>query len=479
MSNDPSVALSRRRFSMEDQAAFALLSGDVNPIHMDQVAARRSVVGAVVVHGIHTVSWCLDVLAKSSFRPAAMRGIDVLFSKPVYLGDEVTLTLHSKTEAKIKLLATVGDKSVASLSCDCRPAPGLAQAPGLNDGPLAPPATVPEDLDLETILGKTGVVDFAAPTRDFATAFPDAAAMIGAARLRGLAACSRLVGMNCPGLRSVFSRLTLDWTDGDAALPVAYEAVQVNARYNIVRLQVAGAGVSGRIEAFAPPRSPRQPTIGDLAALVAQNEFDQQTALVIGGSRGLGELAAKAIAAGGGRVVISYAVGRDDATRVAEEIRAGGGRAEILAYDVTRPASAQLAGLNGTIPTHVYYFATCPIFQAKTQGFDPATLERFLAFYAVGFHDLCRGLWAAGMTNAAIFYPSSTAVETRPVELTEYAMAKAAGETLCADIPRLLPGLSVYQLRLPRLPTDQTLVVTPQELPNAIDYILPMIRQIN
>ena len=37
-----------------------------------------------------------------------------------------------------------------------------------------------------------------------------------------------------------------------------------------------------------------------------------------------------------------------------------------------------------------------------------------------------------------MFYPSTVFVQDRPQEMTEYAMSKAAGEILCADIARYL-----------------------------------------
>ena len=38
-----------RSFSIEDQRAFAKLSGDSNPLHIDPVAARRLMFGQVAV----------------------------------------------------------------------------------------------------------------------------------------------------------------------------------------------------------------------------------------------------------------------------------------------------------------------------------------------------------------------------------------------------------------------------------------------
>jgi hypothetical protein len=244
----------------------------------------------------------------------------------------------------------------------------------------------------------------------------------------------------------------------------------------MVTVAVQGAAVSGIIQAFSPQPPPGQLTMGELARRIGSTDFAGQTALIIGGSRGLGELTAKAIGAGGGRVLITYAVGRDEAERVAEEIRQFGGNALCFPFDITCPASTQLTSLGSDLPTHVYYYATCQIFRAKTRTFDAALLDRFMTFYAQGFHALCQALWDSGARGMACFYPSSTAVEERPKGMTEYAMAKAAGEILATDLHHLIPGYRSYQLRLPRLLTDQTAIVSPQSLPQAIDILLPVLR---
>jgi hypothetical protein len=40
----------QRRFTLDDQVAFAHLSGDFNPIHVDPIAGRRHMFGEPVVH---------------------------------------------------------------------------------------------------------------------------------------------------------------------------------------------------------------------------------------------------------------------------------------------------------------------------------------------------------------------------------------------------------------------------------------------
>ncbi len=63
-----------------------------------------------------------------------------------------------------------------------------------------------------------------------------------------------------------------------------------------------------------------------------------QTALVTGGSSGIGAAIARALGAAGARVAVNYAAGADGAERVAADIRADGGEALTVRADVSREA---------------------------------------------------------------------------------------------------------------------------------------------
>jgi hypothetical protein len=251
--------------------------------------------------------------------------------------------------------------------------------------------------------------------------------------------------------------------------------VSTDPRFRLVRLAIEGGGLVGSIKAVARMPPAPQATSSKLAYAVEPREFAGTTALVIGGSRGLGEVTAKLLAAGGARVVITYRVGKAEAEEVARDIRAAGGMCETLAYDAGQPPDAQLITLSGA-PTHAYYFATPLIFRAQSALFARARLDAFLDVYVDGFLRLALAL-RVRRSDVSLLYPSSAYVVERPRGMLEYAMAKAAGETLCSEMNLAWAPLHVTVARLPRLPTDQTASVVEAELPSPVVSLLPAVRE--
>jgi nucleoside-diphosphate-sugar epimerase len=164
---------------------------------------------------------------------------------------------------------------------------------------------------------------------------------------------------------------------------------------------------------------------------------------------------------------------------VAEEIRKAGGECETAAYDVRQGAAEQLTALGAQVPTHVYYFATPPIFRRKAGFCDLRRFTEFNSFYVAGFLDVVQACLRVRPSGIKVFYPSSEFVDTRPANMTEYAMSKAAAEILCADMHEFLPDARVLTRRLPRLPTDQTSSVAHLGTADPIEVILPIVREMH
>jgi NAD(P)-dependent dehydrogenase (short-subunit alcohol dehydrogenase family) len=466
----------QRSFTMKDQLSFAELSSDRNPLHLDTHFARRTQFGFPVVHGIHHVLWAANRVLTANRFP--VRRIKVRFSNALLVDEPAQIGIRNSTGSTLSFQVMTGSIVVASVSLFRDPAPVESiNAKGIEKKPEI--RTEPRETRFEELAGTFGSVAVNCAEDELRELFPALVEAIGAQPVRGLLAASQLVGMACPGLYSLFTGLdvSLDASSSDRK-DLSYAVAEVDARFRSVHIAVQGLGISGRLETFSRLPPVAQPALGDISKIVHNNEFSGKRVLIIGGSRGLGEVTAKIIAAGGGHPIITYHSGQDDAERVAGEIQQFEAPCDTFQFDVFQSAQSQLAGLKAV--DACYYFATPKIFLRKSSLYEADKMQTFLQCYVDGFFDLSKNLPRLKSGKIALFYPSTVAIDMHDAATTEYAMAKAAGEILCANMNQFLPDVQVISRRLPRILTDQTSTIgMTHEAAGAIDVMLPIVREMH
>jgi acyl dehydratase len=486
MQTQNAESLGQRLYNGHDQQRFAELSGDFNPLHLDPLIARREVFGDVVVHGIHAALGALSqycrFLRSRGVEYLCLRTISARFPGPILLGQRIETFVTEATDGEAKLQSWHGDRLVLAVRIEWLSVAKNSRAAAPPSRPLI--ESEPRDVTFAALANRTGSLDLVLDPALAHELFPDLVQLISAVTVAELLAVTRLVGMECPGMRSVLSSVSLGETVGVRAEPVmTYKVIGTDDRFSLVRLAVTGPSLAGNINAFYRPSPIAQPTINEVAArLTGKNpagEITAHCALIVGGSRGLGEVTAKIVAAAGGHAIITYQRGRDDAEKIVAEITAAGLRAEARRLDVDAPdgAVAELHSL-GIRPTHVYYFASPKIFVTKEGMFDAEVLARFTRCYVEGLYNVyraCRRHWDYPLM---IFYPSSVAIDQKNKDLVEYATAKVAGETLASHLVQFDPKLSVLIRRLPRTATDQTTTLMPFPAEDALEVMLAIMRDL-
>lgn len=470
--------MTRRVFAEGDQRAFAEISGDRNPMHMDPVAARRTPAGAPVVHGVQSMLWALEQVA--AMRPLErLCRLDADFSRFLHLGEPAELIIPRENEDEIRAELRSGDRRIAQYVLRFgEKAPARVSPPAETHGALhyGPDRDDPLPLSWEETAVAQGRVAFRHSANSATPFWPNLASAIGAERVTGLLGMTRLVGMVAPGLHSTFHRISLHLTedDGPQEAGLRFSVARAEPRFQVVTFSVGSTGLTGSVKASRRTPPVQQPDSAALRPLIAGRIYAGRTALVVGGSRGIGEVTAKLLGLAGARVIISYAVGAADAAAVAADIVAAGGQATTMPLDVLADLEPQLAHLPHQ-PTSMYFFATRRIAPRTGTTVDEAMFRGFCDVYVMAFERLC--LLLAARAPISVFYPSSVYVEAPPTGLVEYAMAKAAGEVLAQALTREHDRLDVYTVRLPRLPTDQTAAMIEQETGSVVEHILPVIQR--
>ena len=446
------------RFQYLDQLKFSELSQDYNPIHCDKILARRLIYGQPVVHGVNALIMALSKWSEEKKSSFNISNLKCRFIKPIYLDVEVDAKIEEDgfdskillyqdgvLTTNIKFTAVPGkNRFVPSKSVDSKTS--------MNSSELDISQLEKYSNDIDSSIDVFKAEDY------YGVEF---IAKIGLGQLAELLAYTRIVGMHAPGMNSIFSELVLSeqskWRN-----TVSFEVSALDKRFNLLTVSVDGPCFVGKVNSFYRPKT------------VKSDEFRHQRALIIGGSRGIGEVTAKYLACGGAEVLITYSKGADDAQRVVSEIMTVNTIVDSMQLDVT-DMSNSIDAINDFDPTHIYYYATPFIFSGNKGRFSNDLYAKFVDFYVDRFKEVVDCLCQNGQKRL-FFYPSTVAIDDIQMDMLEYTLAKMHAESLSFILMELYRKIKIYTPRLPRMATDQTvsLLAVHNEDPLTI---LPLLRK--
>ncbi len=102
-----------KTFTRDDVLHFAGISGDANPIHIDENYAKNHMFGKCVVHGMLVASLFSGLLGQQlPGEGSVYLGQSLNFRAPVFIGDAVT--------ASVEITGIRADKPIISLKTICK-----------------------------------------------------------------------------------------------------------------------------------------------------------------------------------------------------------------------------------------------------------------------------------------------------------------------------------------------------------------------
>lgn len=449
------------RFSERDVLDFAEWSHDRNPLHVDPAVAGRTFFGQCIVHGMRTVIAGLGA-ARLERRGQGLR-LDVEFRGAVPpetshevettpLEDGVTVTVRAGAPA-MTLSAAAG---AATLSFDTTWLPRARASAALRD--------VPRDADVAALSRGLEVVGSYATSDVPAEYLHDG--HVTPLEARVLALCSYVIGMEMPGLRSLFTRAAVQVATeaGDSTtLLFRAHAARYDAHFRMLDVAVEVADTSGRPVARADLRAYVRfsPAVTDPAALRASlagaASMAGKTVLVTGGTRGLGAELTAALGVAGSHVFASFHRDAAAQAELAEVLSTHGVSVTFLQGDagdaawcreavdaiVARHGRLDVLVLNASAPPTLLRVGADP---SRSAGYVDANLRLVRAPLAAALP----ALTDAGGTLVCI---SSSFVQEMPPGFADYVAVKQAAEATVRMAVREAAPLRSVIVRPPRLQT--------------------------
>jgi len=159
-----------------------------------------------------------------------------------------------------------------------------------------------------------------------------------------------------------------------------------------------------------------------------------KTALVTGASRGIGRASALALGKTGAQVLVHYSSGEAQAKAVVAEIRAAGGRADVIAADLSKPDGAhQLAKRVRSVVGDRLDILVANAGVSTSATIEQTTVEEFDRLFAVNVrapYFLVQQLLPILGNGSSIVLVSSLAAHATVGTLSAYAATKGAIDTL-------------------------------------------------
>ncbi|MFD9698183.1 SDR family NAD(P)-dependent oxidoreductase [Lentzea sp. NPDC059081] len=451
----------------EDIALFRKASGDGNPLHGDAEFARRTPFHEPIAHGVLACVAALDAVAGDE----PVGGLEVTFRQPVYPGRRYECAAGSSRRI------TVSEHGRVCLDLAVTPGHAVEDTEIL----ARPMRSSSADLSLGAVEPGMAVTGAYGPpaeaVRALAERWPVAARRLGVLPLVSLMWCSFLAGMEIPGRRGLLCRVTLrvhpDARPG--ALDYRAEVDDVDPRFGMVTvlgvLSCGGVPVAeAEIEAMVLDPAPLPSLRAIRESLAPGAALAGQTAVVVGGTRGLGAGLTLALADQGCRVLAGHRGTGPEVDALREQVTATTGELVLVAGDAGEPAWAlevrsTLTSLDLLVCNAAPAVRRADFVPAALPGFDEY-LTRATRLVTVPLSTLLPLLEVSRGRCLAI---SSAALAGLPAEWPHYVTAKSAVEGLLRWAAANHPEVGFLTARPGALLTDQMTTPSARDLAAAVE----------
>ena len=455
--------------------AFAELTGDYSSLHTDQTFARKSMYRESVSHRMLTVAF---IASFKNLIPTdyafSFKKISTRFLKPIFVGDELTINSvisdidvgnnsvvfeYSVQKKGIETKLTTGYFTLEiTPRAEQSPSPSFlneqqSEKKGLLSETLREQtfqfedlqkgdsqdfqfkATVGNRLILYDILQQGGDGLLGDPSTWLSHCNPD--------NLLTTLMLSTFVGMCLPGKHATFIDFQISFQKTTTltkclklAGAIAFKSISTSTIVENIIINEIDSEEASYATAKLTVKVNKPKVTMPLISEIAENDFDlnlkNKTALITGGSGGIGQTIAKYLALHGCKIALHYYRGKDEAERVASEINDNGGQAKVFPANVCdreqvrtmiTNAAQQLGNIDILVNNAVRDFYPKSFLELKWDDF-----QNELDVTLKGAFNCCQEVIPIMIKNQAgkIINISTIAAETPSADQAKYVAAKSA-----------------------------------------------------
>tara|TARA_Y100000589_G_scaffold331466_1_gene385147 strand:- start:490 stop:1890 length:1401 start_codon:yes stop_codon:yes gene_type:complete len=437
-------------FTYKEQNLFADISGDYNKIHLDKKVASRSIFGYPIVHGIHLVLWALE--KEYSISPfKKIENLKAIFKHSVYI-DEIVSFQRKQIDENIEINLISRERIVTTIILNVKKKD--TSKINIKIKSSSPPVEEPLEMNIESMENYQGTLDLFLNNSKLKDLLPLITNRLPDYQIATIISTSKLVGNIIPGKNSLFTNLILKSKNSCKKNKLSFNVSKIDKRFRFFIIKVQGPSFEGEIEAFERPFKINQNRYEYFQEIIPTYKYKNINALIIGGSRGLGEVTTKILCAGGANVIFTYFNGKEESEKIVKEIENNGGKVKNIYLDINQNIEVDLPKINLLV-----YMPTPFIFEGVKSKFSPVIFKKFIDYYVFGLIKICNKLNVDD--QIIVFNPSTVAIDELPLNMGEYSVAKAASEIMSSFLDKANKNFKFHCPRLSRLKTDQTNSIRP------------------
>lgn len=423
-------------YKQEDQIEFAKISKDYNDIHLEKNIARKLIFGQQIVHGVNILITALKLLKNYNKK---IRVISCEFKEPIFLYKKITFfKIENNSSTTILVKSNKEIKTIISINNDIH---NIYK----NDS-----IKLDNSKKNKKILINRN--KFLVPKN-----YLGLKKFFSEVQIKEILSLSFFIGIIYPGKYSLIAGLHIDFRQNLIANSnISFSVIKIDQRINKSIIEFQG-NIIGNIFAF----SYKIPIFKNIEKLKKKirpiNTLKNKSSLIIGGSRGLGEITSKILSILGSKIYLTYYMGKIEATKIKDDIqKIVKNECKIIKLNMLdKKFITKIKDISNI--DYIFYFASPKILNSNF--FDIKLFNNYKKIYCDNFYKICKTLNSKSKKKIKVFYPSTIFLDYKIKKFREYVKAKSHGEKIVKKINKQFKNINVCSIRLPEMNTSQNISI--------------------